>query len=47
MILVKPEGERKKGRLRMRWMGVEKDLRNLAVANWKTKAKELDIWRYF
>jgi hypothetical protein len=30
IMLVKPEGKRKKGRSRMRWMdGVAKDLRNL------------------
>jgi hypothetical protein len=30
------------------WMdGVEKDLRNLYVVNWKTKALEQDGWRKF
>jgi hypothetical protein len=38
----------KKGRPRIRWMeGVEKDLRNLGVVNWKTKAQERDGWRKF
>jgi hypothetical protein len=38
-ILVKPEGKRKKSRPKIRWMdGVEKDLRNLCVVNWKTLA---------
>jgi hypothetical protein len=42
-MLVKPEGKRKKGRPRMRWMdGVEKDLRNVGVFNWNKKAQELD-----
>jgi hypothetical protein len=27
--------------------GVEKDLRNLGVVNWKTKAQEQDGWRNF
>jgi hypothetical protein len=27
--------------------GVEKDLRNLGVVNWKTKAQEQDGWRKF
>jgi hypothetical protein len=32
----------------MEWMdGVEKDLRNLGVVNWKTKAEEWDGWRKF
>jgi hypothetical protein len=32
----------------MRWMdGVEKDLRNLGVDDWKTKPQERDIWRKF
>jgi hypothetical protein len=40
LMAVKPEGKRKKGRPRMRWMdGVEKDLRNLGVVNWKAKAQ--------
>jgi hypothetical protein len=35
-MFVKPEGKRKKSRSRMRWMdGMEKDLRNLGVVNWK------------
>jgi hypothetical protein len=30
------------------WMnGFEKDLRNLGVVNWKTKAQERDDWRKF
>jgi hypothetical protein len=45
-LLVKPEGKRKKGRPRMRWMdGVEKEVRNLGVVNWKTKAQERDGWK--
>jgi hypothetical protein len=40
-IIVKPEGKRKKDRPKMSWMdGVEKDLRNSVVVNWKTKAQE-------
>jgi hypothetical protein len=47
-MLVKLEGKRKKGRPRMRWMdGMEKDLRNLDVVNWKTNAQERDSWRKF
>jgi hypothetical protein len=47
-VLVKPEGKRKKGRPRMRWMdSVEKDMRNLGVVNWKTKAQERNGWRKF
>jgi hypothetical protein len=47
-MIVKPEGKRKKGRPRMRWMdGVEKDLRNLGVVNWRARAEEIDGWRKF
>jgi hypothetical protein len=47
-MLVKPEGKRKKGRPRMRWMdGVEKDLRSLGVVNWRARAEERDGWRKF
>jgi hypothetical protein len=48
IMLVKSERKRKKGRPRMKWMdGVEKDLRNLRVVNWKTKLQEQDGWRKF
>jgi hypothetical protein len=48
IMLVKPHGRRKKRRRRKRWMdGVEKDLRNLGMVNWKTKAQERDGWRKF
>jgi hypothetical protein len=48
IMFVKPEGKRKKSRPRMRWTdGVDKDLRNLGVVNWKTKAQERDDWRNF
>jgi hypothetical protein len=41
LMIVEPEGKRKKGRPRIRWMdGVEKDLRNLGVVSWKAKAQE-------
>jgi hypothetical protein len=40
IMFVKPEGKKKKSRPRMRWMdGVEKDLRNLGLVNWKTKSQ--------
>ena len=53
IVLVKPEGRRQKSRSGMRneidgWMdGVEKDLRNLGVFNWKTKVQAGDGWRKF
>jgi hypothetical protein len=48
VMFVKPEGKTKKSRPRMRWIdGVEKDLRNVSVVNWKTKAPERDGWRKF
>jgi hypothetical protein len=47
-MLVKPERKRRKDRPRMRWTdGVEKNLRNLDLVNWKTKAQERDGWRRF
>jgi hypothetical protein len=43
LMIVKPEGKRKKGKPKMRCMdGVEKDLRNFGVVNLKTKAQERD-----
>jgi hypothetical protein len=40
IMLVKPEGKRKKGGPRMRWMdGVEKDLRNLVCLTGKQRHK--------
>jgi hypothetical protein len=40
-MIAKLEGKRKKGKPRMRCMdGVEKDLRNLCVVNWRAKAQE-------
>jgi hypothetical protein len=48
IILVKQEEKREKGRLRMRWVdGLEKDLRNLGMDNWKTRVQEKDGWRKF
>jgi hypothetical protein len=46
IMLVKPERKRNNGRPKMRGMNV-KDLRNLGVVNWKTKAQERDSWRNF
>jgi hypothetical protein len=47
-MVVKPEGKRKIGRPTMSWMdGVENDLRNLGVVNWRSKAEERDSWRKF
>jgi hypothetical protein len=48
LMTVKLEGKRKKDRPRMRWIGgVENDLRNLGVVNWRAKAHERDGWRKF
>jgi hypothetical protein len=47
-MLVKPEVQRKEGRPRVRWMDcAEKDLMNLGVVSWKTKAQERHGWREF
>jgi hypothetical protein len=47
LMIVKPEGKRKKGRPRMRWMDGVDGLRNLGVVNWRAKAQERDSWRKF
>jgi hypothetical protein len=53
-MLLKPEGKRKKGRPRMRWMDgwmdgwmVWRRMRHLGVVNWKIKAQAGDGWRKF
>jgi hypothetical protein len=47
-MLVKPEEYRKKGRPRIRWInGVDKNLRDMGLVNWKTKAQERDGWRKY
>jgi hypothetical protein len=39
IMTVKPEEKRKGGRPRMRWIdGVEKNVGNLDMGNWKTRA---------
>ena len=41
----KPEGRRKVGRQRLRWLdGVEEDLRQLKVKRWRQKALNREEW---
>jgi hypothetical protein len=48
LMIVQPEGKRKKSRPRVRWIdGVEKDMRNLGVVNWRAKSQERGSWRKF
>jgi hypothetical protein len=48
LMIVRLEGKRKKGRARKRWLdGMEKDMRNLGVVNWRVKAQEKVGWRKF
>jgi hypothetical protein len=48
IILVKLEGKRKKGRLRMGWVdGMEKGLRNLGVVNWKKGTRTGWLEKFF
>jgi hypothetical protein len=48
IVLIKPGEKRKKGRTSMRWMdGVEKNLRNFGVINWKTKAHKSPLEEVF
>jgi hypothetical protein len=48
ITLVKQEGEKRKGRRRMRQKhAVEKDLKYLGIGKWKTRAREREDWRKF
>jgi hypothetical protein len=47
LMIVKPEGKRKKGRPRIRWMDGVEGLRNLGVVNWRATAQDRDRWRKF
>ena len=40
----KLEGQRGRGRPRLRWINVEDDLRKLGVKRWRTKAMEREEW---
>ena len=43
----KPDGRRRRGRPRKRWLGdLEEDLRKLGVKGWRRKAEDLEEWRH-
>ncbi|XP_045492279.1 uncharacterized protein LOC123691743 [Colias croceus] len=42
----KPDGRRNRGRPKLRWLdGVEQDLKTIDVKNWRTRAKDRDVWK--
>jgi len=44
--LDKPEGRRRAGRPKLRWIGgVKKDAEKLGVRNWRARARDRDDWR--
>ena len=46
LTLLKPEGSRRIGRPKLRWMdGVEEDLRKIGVRAWRRRALDRDDWK--
>jgi hypothetical protein len=46
LMLGKPDGTRRCGRPKLRWIdGLEKDLHNISIRNWKNIALDLSRWR--
>jgi hypothetical protein len=46
LMLGKPDGTRRRGRPKLRWIdGLEKDLRNMNIKNWKNIALDRSRWR--
>ncbi|PSN51468.1 hypothetical protein C0J52_00735 [Blattella germanica] len=46
LTLLKPEGSRRVGRPKLRWMdGIEKDLRTIGTRAWRRRALDRDDWR--
>ncbi|PSN34622.1 hypothetical protein C0J52_24194 [Blattella germanica] len=46
LTLLKPEGSRRVGRPKLRWMGgIEEDLRKLGTRAWRRRALDRDDWR--
>ena len=46
LTLLKPEGSRRVGRPKLRWMdGIEEDLRKIGTRAWRRRALDRDDWR--
>ena len=46
LTLLRPEGSRRAGRPKLRWLdGVEKDLRNVGIRDWRRRALDRDGWK--
>jgi hypothetical protein len=46
LMLGKPDGTRRRGRPKLRWIyGLEKDLHNISIRNWKNIALDRSRWR--
>jgi len=46
LTLLRPEGSRRAGRPKLRWLnGVEEDLRNLGIRDWRRRALVGDRWK--
>ena len=44
--LIRPEGSRRAGRPKLRWLnGMEKDLSTLGIRGWRRRALDRDRWK--